>query len=177
MAPAARRQRFWSLQARAAPYLLVSPFVLLFCVFLLYPMARSLYLSLHRTAGTSAVEFIALGHYRYILTDNLFWLACLNTVVFATLLTLNGPVEAAPHSDGTDAFASANYVVAANRAKPLAERGDAQGQPGAESGPGTAAEAVLARRARAAEWEGDDMPAIKVPPWPNRAFRAISKPL
>ena len=85
MPSAARRQRFWSLQTRAAPYLFVSPFLLLFSVFLLYPMARSLYLSLHRTAGTSAVEFIALGHYRYILTDNLFWLACLNTVVFATL--------------------------------------------------------------------------------------------
>src|SRR6187455_1793675 len=85
MPPATRSQRLWSLQSRAAPYLFVSPFVLLFCVFLLYPMGRSLYLSLHRTAGTAAAEFVGLGHYRYILTDNLFWLACLNTVVFAVL--------------------------------------------------------------------------------------------
>jgi ABC-type sugar transport system permease subunit len=85
MAPAPGAQRFWTLQHRLAPYAFVSPFVLLFAVFLLYPMGRSLYLSLHRTAGTGAVEFIGLGHYRYILTDSLFWLACLNTVVFAVL--------------------------------------------------------------------------------------------
>ena len=78
-------QRLWAFQARAAPYLFVTPFVLLFGVFLLYPMARSLFLSLHRTAGTEARQFIGLGHYRYILTDELFWLACLNTVVFAVL--------------------------------------------------------------------------------------------
>ena len=78
-------QRLWAFQARAAPYLFVAPFVLLFCVFLLYPMGRSLFLSLHRTAGTEARQFIGLGHYRYILTDELFWLACLNTVVFAVL--------------------------------------------------------------------------------------------
>jgi ABC-type sugar transport system permease subunit len=77
--------RYWAVQSRLAPYAFVSPFVLLFAVFLLYPMGRSLYLSLHRTSGTAAAEFIGLGHYRYILTDNLFWLACLNTVVFAVL--------------------------------------------------------------------------------------------
>ena len=85
MASAEKRHRYWALQHRLAPYLFVSPFVLLFAVFLLYPMGRSLYLSLHRTAGTAAAEFIGLGHYRYILTDNLFWLACLNTAAFAVL--------------------------------------------------------------------------------------------
>jgi ABC-type sugar transport system permease subunit len=85
MPPATNRQRYWSAQTRLAPYAFVSPLVLLFAVFLLYPMGRSLYLSVHRTAGTAAAEFVGLGHYRYILTDNLFWLACLNTVVFAVL--------------------------------------------------------------------------------------------
>jgi ABC-type sugar transport system permease subunit len=78
-------RRIWALQSRLAPYLFVAPFVALFAVFLLYPMARSLHLSMHRTAGTEAREFVGLGHYRYILTDRLFWLACLNTVVFAVL--------------------------------------------------------------------------------------------
>jgi len=85
MPPATNRHRYWAAQARLAPYAFVSPFVLLFAVFLLYPMGRSLYLSVHRTAGTAAAEFVGFGHYRYILTDNLFWLACLNTVVFAVL--------------------------------------------------------------------------------------------
>jgi ABC-type sugar transport system permease subunit len=85
MSRASTGRRYWAVQTRLAPYAFVSPFVLLFVVFLFYPMARSLYLSVHRTTGTTADEFVGLGHYRYILTDNLFWLACLNTVVFAVL--------------------------------------------------------------------------------------------
>ena len=80
-----RRNNLWSLQARLAPYLFVSPFVVLFCVFLLYPLARSFYLSLFHAGGTPSAEFIGLGHYRFILTDPIFWLACGNTVAFAVL--------------------------------------------------------------------------------------------
>lgn len=85
MAPATRRPGWWTLQHWLAPYVFVAPFIVLFCVFLLYPMGRSLFLSLHRTAGTGATDFVGLGHYRYILTDSLFWLACANTVIFAAL--------------------------------------------------------------------------------------------
>jgi ABC-type sugar transport system permease subunit len=80
-----RRRQLWSLQHRLAPYLFVSPFVLVFCVFLLYPLARSLHLSLFHLGGTPAAEFIGTGHYRFILTDPIFWLACANTFAFAVL--------------------------------------------------------------------------------------------
>jgi ABC-type sugar transport system permease subunit len=80
-----RRHNLWSLQARLAPYLFVSPFVVLFCVFLLYPLARSFYLSLFHAGGTPSAEFIGFGHYRFILTDPIFWLACGNTIAFAVL--------------------------------------------------------------------------------------------
>ena len=80
-----RPHRLWSLQYRLSPYLFVLPFVVLFCVFLLYPLARSVYLSLHHAGGTPSQQFIGLGHYRYILTDPIFWLACANTVAFAVL--------------------------------------------------------------------------------------------
>jgi ABC-type sugar transport system permease subunit len=79
------RRRLWSLQHRLAPYLFVAPFVVLFCVFLLYPLARSFYLSLFHLGGTPAAEFIGMGHYRFILADRIFWLACLNTFAFAIL--------------------------------------------------------------------------------------------
>jgi len=65
--------------------LFVAPFVVLFCVFLLYPLARSFYLSLFHLGGTPAAEFIGMGHYRFILADRIFWLACLNTFAFAIL--------------------------------------------------------------------------------------------
>jgi ABC-type sugar transport system permease subunit len=82
---ASRRRKLWSLQYRLAPYLFVLPFVLLFCVFLLYPLARSFYLSLFDAGGTPASRFIGAGHYRFILTDPIFWLACVNTFAFAVL--------------------------------------------------------------------------------------------
>jgi ABC-type sugar transport system permease subunit len=89
-----RRHNLWSLQARLAPYLFVSPFVVLFCVFLLYPLARSLYLSLFHAGGTPSAEFIGLGHYRFILTDPIFWLACGNTLAFSVLyLTFQVPAS------------------------------------------------------------------------------------
>src|SRR5215212_1683436 len=82
---ASARHRLWLLQHRLAPYLFVLPFVVLFGVFLLYPLARSFHLSLYHAGGTPSAEFIGLGHYRFILTDPLFWVACLNTVAFAVL--------------------------------------------------------------------------------------------
>src|SRR5689334_8995630 len=45
------RRRVWSWQAGMAPYLFVLPFVILFCVFMLYPLAWSIWLSLQKTAG------------------------------------------------------------------------------------------------------------------------------
>jgi ABC-type sugar transport system permease subunit len=77
------RDRWWKFQARAAPYLFVSPFLIIFCVFLLYPLARSLYLSFHRTFGPSHIVFVGLANYRFLLAhDLLFGLAVLNTAVF-----------------------------------------------------------------------------------------------
>ncbi len=80
-----RRHRLWLLQHRLAPYGFVLPFLALFCAFLVYPLARSFYLSLYRAGGTPSAEFIGLGHYRFILSDPVFWLACVNTVAFAIL--------------------------------------------------------------------------------------------
>src|SRR3954447_15542359 len=83
-----RRRPLWTLQYRSAPYLFVLPFLVLFCVFLLYPLARSFYLSLFHEGGTASARFIGMGHYRFILTDPIFWLACLNTFAFAILFLL-----------------------------------------------------------------------------------------
>jgi len=52
-------------------------------------------------------------------------------MAFASVLSLlvaSGPICAASRLDGTAAFARGNYVEAANRARPLAELGDASSQ-------------------------------------------------
>jgi len=86
-----RGRSTWSLQRKLAPYLFVLPFVALFCTFLLYPLVRSLLLSVHNPATG---RFIGLSHYRYILSDRLFWWACANTLLFAiAFLTLQVPAS------------------------------------------------------------------------------------
>ncbi|MGB7156945.1 MAG: sugar ABC transporter permease [Tepidisphaeraceae bacterium] len=79
------RERSWALQQRFAPYIFVAPFVLLFCVFMIYPLGRSIVLSLHKTSGPSNLRFVGLDNYLFLLRDRLFWLAVLNTLVFAVI--------------------------------------------------------------------------------------------
>jgi ABC-type sugar transport system permease subunit len=89
------RSRLWQLQHRYAPVLFISPFVVLLGIFLIYPMMRSLILSLYSTAGGPRSEkFIGSGNYWFVLHDKLFWGAALNTLVFALgLVTLQIPLS------------------------------------------------------------------------------------
>lgn len=73
------RSKLWALQHRFAPYLFVSPFVILFCVFMIYPLGRSIMLSLYQTAGKTHQKFVGLDNYLFLMRDKYFWLAALNT--------------------------------------------------------------------------------------------------
>lgn len=75
---------WWRLQHRLAPYLFVLPFVLLFLVFQLWPLVRSVALSFHKTAGTRRQVWVGLANYEFLLRDQFFWFAVLNTVAYAT---------------------------------------------------------------------------------------------
>src|SRR5688572_19284525 len=75
--------RLWTLQAKYAPYLFVSPFVLLFVAFMVYPLARSIILSFHKTAaGPQYMEFIGLDNYRFLVRDKAFQAAVRNTTLY-----------------------------------------------------------------------------------------------
>jgi ABC-type sugar transport system permease subunit len=88
------RARLWALQYRLAPYLFVLPFVLLFLVFLLYPLLRSIILSVHQTAGPRSTKFVGMANYWFLLRDKYFWLAVANTAVLAiSFLCLQIPVS------------------------------------------------------------------------------------
>jgi ABC-type sugar transport system permease subunit len=73
----------WAVQAKYAPYFFVAPFLILFCVFMVYPLVRSITMSLYTYAGPHTSRFIGLGHYRFFLTDLLLWIAVANTVIYA----------------------------------------------------------------------------------------------
>ena len=81
--------RWWTWQSRYAPYLFVSPFVVLFFAFMLYPLAWSVLLSFYQTASARGQQrFVGLDNYRFLLGDWLFWGAVVNTAAYTLGLVL-----------------------------------------------------------------------------------------
>jgi ABC-type sugar transport system permease subunit len=80
--------RLWRWQHRFAPLLFISPFLVLFSIFLLYPLARSLYLSFCSTAGPKHVRFTGLANYEHLAFDPYFWVAAANTAVYVLVYLL-----------------------------------------------------------------------------------------
>src|SRR5689334_11031432 len=80
--------RAWKLQHRLAPYLFCAPFVILFLCFMIYPLGRSVVLSLYKTAGPNNLKFVGLGNYAFLLHDRLFYIAVANTFYFTIAMLL-----------------------------------------------------------------------------------------
>ena len=75
----------------ATSYALLSPFLILFIVFMIYPMARSFYLSLTEFNGIKPPEWIGLAHYIELLTDDKRFAKAMQnvTVYVAAVVTFN----------------------------------------------------------------------------------------
>jgi multiple sugar transport system permease protein len=87
------------LSPAAAPYVLLSPFVLLFVVFGLFPLAFSFYLAFQSwepTAGVSAMKFVGLDNFAFALTDEWFWKSLKNTAWLAVVSGVPQHVVAIP---------------------------------------------------------------------------------
>jgi ABC-type sugar transport system permease subunit len=77
-----RSTKFFLLQRKAAPYVFLSPFIILFLVFGLYPLVKSLILSFYITSGPKARIFVGLENFRFLMGDRDFHTAVKNTTVF-----------------------------------------------------------------------------------------------
>lgn len=92
--PPSTRQRIFAWQAKASPYLFLLPFVLIFSVFMLYPLGRSIVLSFHKSAGPRRSVFIGADNYIFLLHDWLFWKAIQNTLAYTLMyLCLQVPLS------------------------------------------------------------------------------------
>ena len=59
---------------------MVLPAVLLYAVFVIYPLIRGGWISLHQWAGiSSTMTYIGFRNYRYAVDDPIFWKALRNT--------------------------------------------------------------------------------------------------
>lgn len=72
-----------------APYLMISPFYILFIVFGLFPILFSLYLAFHAWDGLGSMEYVGLRNFRNLLTDDPdFWKSVGNTFAIWFLSTV-----------------------------------------------------------------------------------------
>jgi len=74
------------LPPEAAPYVFLSPFVVLFAVFGVFPLVFSLYLAFQSwepTSGLGAMQFVGLDNYAFALQDEWFWKSLKNTAWLA----------------------------------------------------------------------------------------------
>jgi len=74
------------LSPKWAPYVFISPFLVLFAVFGIFPLCFSLYLAFQSwepTGGLRAMEFVGLANFRFALKDAWFWTALRNTLWLA----------------------------------------------------------------------------------------------
>jgi multiple sugar transport system permease protein len=71
---------------RWAPYVLISPFLVLFVLFGLFPLLFSLYLAFQSwepTSGLGAMSFVGWGNFAFALHDDWFWKSLKNTLWLA----------------------------------------------------------------------------------------------
>jgi cellobiose transport system permease protein len=84
------RFRRWAdrFDLRAMPYVLVSPYFLLFAVFGLFPLGFTLWVSMHKWRLAGEKEFVGFDNYSFLLTNSGFWNATYNTVGMFVMATL-----------------------------------------------------------------------------------------
>ncbi|HEY3285255.1 MAG TPA: sugar ABC transporter permease [Armatimonadota bacterium] len=73
---------WFRLQHKAAPYLFVAPFLILFLCFGLWPILKSLILAVYATNGPKSAVFVGLANFRFLMADPDFHTAVRNTLVF-----------------------------------------------------------------------------------------------
>jgi ABC-type sugar transport system permease subunit len=66
-------------------YLFISPFFILFSIFLLYPTLRSIYLSFHKWEGFGTYSYVGIENYVNLLGDPLFRKSIFNSIYIMVL--------------------------------------------------------------------------------------------
>ncbi|MFZ5924169.1 MAG: carbohydrate ABC transporter permease [Bacillota bacterium] len=86
-------RRRWRLTLRLrgymAGYWMVAPAVALYVLFILYPIFRGLFISLHDWNVFSPMTWVGLQNYRLLLRDDIFRRAIANNVIYAVAVTVS----------------------------------------------------------------------------------------
>jgi raffinose/stachyose/melibiose transport system permease protein len=86
----AKRERYLS------AYLMIFPGLILYTIFVIYPLIQGVWISFHRWDGFSPMQWIGLNNYGFALEDKVFLLALQHTIIFAVGVTVVKNVIALP---------------------------------------------------------------------------------
>jgi ABC-type sugar transport system permease subunit len=70
------------------PLAMVLPTVVLYTLFITWPLVQGAWISLHRWDGLGTMKWIGLDNYGFVAADNVFWQAMRNTLVYAVGVTV-----------------------------------------------------------------------------------------
>ena len=70
---------------KALPFIL--PFITVYMIFLVFPIIRGFWMSLHRWTIVRKMDFVGLSNYIEMFTDSAFWSSFGNTILFVVIST------------------------------------------------------------------------------------------
>ena len=70
---------------KLTPYLLVSPYIIHFALFVAFPVVFSIVLTFHSWNIISPMQYTGLSNYKVLFHDAIFWKSMLNTLVFLVI--------------------------------------------------------------------------------------------
>ena len=70
---------------KAVPYLLVSPYIIHFLIFIAFPVIFSIVLTFHKWNIISPMEYTGFANYIRLFQDALFLKSILNTLIFLVI--------------------------------------------------------------------------------------------
>ena len=71
------------MKSRWVPFIFLAPYLVLTCVFFIYPFFNAIWLAFHQTHGPTRAVFVGLDNFRFVLCDPDFHTAVWNTTIFA----------------------------------------------------------------------------------------------
>ncbi|MGB4846807.1 MAG: hypothetical protein WBP41_02765, partial [Saprospiraceae bacterium] len=72
-------------KSKTSSYLLVSPYILHFTVFVLFPVGFSLFLTFHEWNIIGPMKYVGLANYEKLIQDQYFLKSIRNTLVFLAI--------------------------------------------------------------------------------------------
>jgi multiple sugar transport system permease protein len=86
MAATSRKSKPATMRREAlTAYLLISPNLIVFGVFMLLPLVLTFVISTQETSGLGPAEWVGLGNYIELVSDGVFWRSLINTVGYAAV--------------------------------------------------------------------------------------------